>query len=78
MNKVETFKNGVVVKVSLDARPNTFKKLLGFISMHGGRDCFSKFQGKVWMISREGCWVLVCKNVPDLTYSDYLELSKKS
>jgi hypothetical protein len=58
-----------------DKRPRSFKELLGFLICNKGRDCFSKFQGNVWMISQEGTWIKICRNIPDLTYKEYLELS---
>jgi hypothetical protein len=58
-------------------RPNTFKQLRRFLIENNGNDCFSKSFGKVWKITREGTWEEICRNLPDLTFEQYLEESKK-
>lgn len=75
----ETFINGAFKMIDADKQtPRNFKELRGFLICNNGRDCFSKFQGNVWMISKEGLWVKVCRNVPDLTFNEYLKLSKQN
>lgn len=70
--------NGIFKQIDADKkRPVTFKQLLGFLSCNQGRDCFAKFEGSVWMISREGTWIKVCRNIPDLTFNEYLKLSER-
>lgn len=73
---LETFINGRFTKIDDQKCPSNFKHLLGFLSCNSGYDCFSKFQGKVWKITRNGKWVEVCRNIPDLTYAEYLKISK--
>ncbi len=72
---VETCLYGRITKINTDNRPKTFRMLLGFLIFNGGRDCFAKFQNKVWMISKDGTWQYVCRTIPDLTYEEYLKLS---
>lgn len=75
---VETISNGKFTTINPNlSRPKTFKQLRGFLVCNGGRDCFSKFQGNVWMISKTGNWEKIVKNIPDLTYNEYLKISLK-
>ena len=74
--KYECYKNGIFSMVDSTDSPKTFKRLKGFLSCNQARDCFSKFQGFVWMINKAGAWVKVCRNIPDLTYQEYLDLQK--
>ena len=67
--------NGKIGVIDENRSPMSFKQLLGFLVCNGGRDCFNKFQGKVWMLTMEGTWKEVCKNIPDLSYNEYLKLS---
>lgn len=57
--------------------PQSHVWLRAFIKAAEGRDCFSKFKGKVWMLTKEGNWKEVCRNFSNLSYNDYLELSNK-
>jgi hypothetical protein len=74
---MEAIRNGQVLKGHPDKSPKTFKELLGYIVCNGGRDCFTKSHGKVWMITRTGNWEYVCRNITDLTFDEYLKLSLK-
>jgi len=72
----EIFIRGSFSKIDADnSYPATFRNLLGFLVCNNGRDCFAKFQGNIWMITREGAWERVCRNLSDLTYNEYLKLS---
>jgi hypothetical protein len=73
----ETYRNNRFTKIDDERNPNSFKELLGFLTCNGGRDCFSKFQGNVWKITTLGTWEKVCRNVSDLSYSEYLRISLK-
>lgn len=73
----ETYRNNRFTKIDDTKHPNSFKELLGFLSCNGGRDCFSKFQGNVWKINKSGNWELICRNIPDLSYNEYLNISLK-
>lgn len=66
--------NGTIGVIDENKSPSNFKQLLGFLICNRGRDCFSKFQGKVWMITKAGKWKEVCRNIGDLTFIDYLNL----
>lgn len=72
----ETFRNGRFCIVSAEDRPKSFKELKGFLECNGGRDCFSKWGGDVYMITIEGTWSKVCRCLPDLSFSQYLYLSR--
>lgn len=61
-----------------DKLPSSFKKLRGYLIDNGGYDCFSKWGGKVYKISRKGDWIEVCRNISDLTYNEYLKESLKN
>lgn len=71
----ETYRNGRFTKIDDNKNPNNFKELLGFLTCNNGVDCFSKFQGNVWKITKQGTWQKICKNIPDLSYNEYLKIS---
>lgn len=72
----EIYLNNRFTKINADTRsPRNFKELLGFLKCNNGRDCFCKFQGKVYMVTKDLTWKEVCKNVSDLTFNEYLKLS---
>lgn len=57
--------------------PNTFKQLRKFLLENGGYDCFCKWGGEVYKITRGNSWVKVCRNITDFTYEEYLKESLK-
>lgn len=57
--------------------PTTFRELKGYLVEHGGRDCFSKAFGSVWMITMEGNWKYVSRCLPELELEEYLKISLK-
>ncbi len=73
----EIYKNNTFTYIDDNKSPNNFKELLGFLNCNGGKDCFSKFQGNVWKITKKGTWEKICKNIPDLSYNEYLNISLK-
>lgn len=73
----QTIKKGKFVFIDDQKSPNSFKELLGFLVCNKGNDCFAKFQGNVWKITRENSWKKVCKNISDLSFSQYLKISKE-
>ena len=72
----ETWRHNKFQKITGKENPRNFKELLGFLTCNKGRDCFMKFQGHVWMITGEGTMQKVCRNIPDLTFEEYLNLTK--
>lgn len=66
---------GNIIEINPETRPKTFRKLRGILNLNGGRDCFSKSDGFIWKISKEGTWVNICRNIDQLTFSEYLKLS---
>ena len=73
----EIYKNGRYTTIDDDKAPHGFKELLGFLTCNGGKDCFSKFQGSVWKINTSGKWEYVCRNIPDLSFNEYLKISNE-
>ena len=57
--------------------PTTFKQLRRFLILNNGNDCFSKFGGKVYKITRDNTWEEICTRITDLTFDEYLKISKK-
>ena len=72
----ETWINNKFKFITGKENPRNFKELLGFLVCNKGRDCFTKFQGNVWMITKYGTFEKVCRNVSDLSFEEYLKLSK--
>lgn len=66
-----------VVKDKGEKHPTTFAELRRFLVNNSGRDCFSKYQGQVWMITKEGNWRYVTRCLPDMNLNSYLKTSLK-
>ena len=66
-----------MVKDKGEKHPTTFAELRRFLVANGGRDCFSKSHGQVWMITREGNWKYVTRCLPDMDLNNYLKTSLK-
>lgn len=66
-----------VVKDKGEKHPTTFAELRRFLVNNSGRDCFSKSHGQVWMITKEGNWRYVARNLPEISLNKYLENSLK-
>lgn len=73
----ETYKQGRYTKIDDNRNPHSFKELRGFLVCNGGNDCFSKSDGKVWKITRDNKWIEVCRNITDLSFNEYLKISKE-
>ena len=58
-----------------DRYPKSFKEIHKYLVNNGGRDCFAKYQGKVWMLTRQGNWRYICRCLGDITLENYLKLS---
>lgn len=56
--------------------PKTARQLLSYLSFAGGNDCFSKFSGGVYKITKQLTWVFVCRCYTDLSFGEYLKISK--
>ena len=72
----EIYKQGRYTKIDDNRNPHSFKELRGFLVCNNGNDCFSKAYGKVWKITKDNKWIEVCRNITDLSYNEYLKLSK--
>jgi len=58
-------------------RPRSFKQLRVYLLKNDGFDCFSKWGGEVYKITRDNKWIKICRCLPDLTFEEYLKESKK-
>ena len=74
---MEIYKQGRFTTINENTSSTSFKQLLGFLKCNQGNDCFTKFQGKVWKITKDNKWEYVCNNIPDLSYIEYLNISKQ-
>lgn len=57
--------------------PTNFKELRRYLINNGGMDCFSRVQGQIWMITKEGNWKFVCRCLPDLELEEFKIISLK-
>lgn len=72
----ETYRQGRFTKIDDNKTPRNFKELRGFLFCNEGNDCFCKAFGKVWKITRDNKWIEIYKNITNLSYNEYLKISK--
>ena len=65
------------MKPNHEKHPTTFRELKRYLVENGGRDCFNKAFGSVWMLTTDGNWKYVSRCLPELELQKYLELSLK-
>ena len=71
----EIYRNNTFTTIDENKAPRTFKELRGFLICNQGKDCFCKWGGNVYKITREGKWECVCRTLPSLSFKEYLKIS---
>ena len=65
------------MKPNHEKHPTTFRELKRYLVEYGGRDCFNKAFGSVWMLTMEGNWKYAARCLPELELEEYLKISLK-
>ena len=71
----ETWNQGRFTKIDDQKAPRSFKELRGFLKCNGGNDCFSKSDGWVHKITRDGKWERLVRNIDMMSFEQYLNKS---